>query len=209
MSNYWKRYAVLLAFVSGMLFSTPLAQAESLIIATGIKYPLISSQNHPGFLDLLAKEAFKRAGVDIQVESLPAKRVLVSANQGLVDGCLLRIEGLEKYFPNLVMIPETTINSQFVAYSTTLKEPIKTWKNLEGLLVGYVNGWKIFEKNVTDKGNVNKLRDAVQMFKCFSPSALMSPFMSAGRGSIFPKLLVLRSSRFICRLWRKKRCSCI
>ncbi|MCW9034518.1 MAG: transporter substrate-binding domain-containing protein [Alphaproteobacteria bacterium] len=141
------------------------ATARPLTIATGVSYPLVSSHTKQGFLDSLAKEAFQRAGIDVLVDVLPPKRVLVSANQGAVDGCLLRIEGLEKYYPNLVPIPETTINSQFVAYTTSYTHPITTWDDLNGLSVAYINGWKIFENNIKNSNMVDKLRDPLQMFK--------------------------------------------
>ncbi|CCQ73725.1 ABC transporter substrate-binding protein [Magnetospira sp. QH-2] len=154
-----------LGAVAALVIGQTSAQAvERLTIATGLKPPFVTTEAEDGFLEELAKEAFRRAGLDLRVIVLPAERVLRNANDGLEDGCLLRIKGLEKTYPNLVRVPESLINSQFVGYTTGRKIPVSGWGSLAGQAVTYITGWKIFDNNVKQAEQIIKTRDANQMF---------------------------------------------
>ena len=101
-----------------------------------------------GFFDKIAGEAFRRAGLQLKLIKLPAERGLVNANEGVEDGDLSRIAGLESSYPNLVRIPEKLIDMDFVAFSRKATPAKATWAELEHMPVGYIKGWKIFEKNL-------------------------------------------------------------
>jgi len=117
-----------------------------------------------GFLDAVAGEAFRRAGVRLQLVRLPAERGLINANAGIEDGDLSRITGLEAQYPNLVRVPEKLVDWKFTAFSKNAVLPA----SLEGLRtrrVGYIKGWKIFEKQFAGAPNVVSTGDPEQMFR--------------------------------------------
>lgn len=162
-----------LSFCKKLMFSIccllclalPVKAAEQLVIGTGLKPPLVSSDTQKGFLDTLAKEIYRRIGIDLEVIILPAKRVLENANSGIEDGCLLRIAGLEKYYPNLIQVPETILNSEFVGYTTEVHAKVTGWESLAPFSVGFVNGWKIFETNVRGVKEIQKVSSPPQLFQ--------------------------------------------
>ena len=76
------------------------AKAENLALT-------ISTNNTPQdrkALELLSKEAFRRVGLALKLDSNPSERSLDLANQGAVDGEGLRVAGLDQQYPNLVQI---------------------------------------------------------------------------------------------------------
>ena len=141
------------------------ADRPTIVLGTGIAPPLVDAEDGtPGFLEEVATEAFARAGYDLKIVILPAERVLVNANQGIEDGNLFRIAGLTKAYPNLIQVPEKFFESEFVGYVRGTPPNVTDWSGLAPFEVGYINGWKIFENNVTAARDVVKVRSADQLF---------------------------------------------
>jgi polar amino acid transport system substrate-binding protein len=125
-----------------------LAQADTLVFATTALPPFGSLPGKPGFLEQVAREAFRRLGRKIEVDTLPGDRPLLSANAGLIDGDLFRTPGFEKEYPNLVRVPEVMGQMEFMAYTMRPGLVVRDWKDLEPLTVGFATGWKIYERRV-------------------------------------------------------------
>jgi len=139
--------------------------AQPLVLSTGTGPPY-ALPGKAGFLDQLTKETFRRIGVDASVQvHVNSARALINANNGVDDGLVMRVAGLEKKYPSLVMLPERIIGNDFVGY--TLSNNLKT-ANLETLktsAVGYITGWVVFDGLVGGNVNVTKVRDADQLFR--------------------------------------------
>jgi polar amino acid transport system substrate-binding protein len=125
------------------------AQTHKLSLTTGALPPLTASAKHPGFLNELAKEAFRRIGVEVEVTAVPTERSLINVNAGLDDGDLFRIAGVEAQYPNVIRVPEKTMDNDFVAYAKRPDVRIRNWADLRPYAVAYTAGWKIYERNVT------------------------------------------------------------
>ena len=67
------------------------------------------------YLFHVISEAYERSGVTISFKAYPVKRGNSIANSGIVDGVMLRQEGIEEEFPNLVKIPVVIKNDEIVA----------------------------------------------------------------------------------------------
>jgi polar amino acid transport system substrate-binding protein len=65
-----------------------------------------------------AMAAFKDAGYDLVLDYKPGERALIDANEGIDDGDLSRIKGIEATYTNLIMVPEPLTNLNQVAYAT-------------------------------------------------------------------------------------------
>ena len=161
-------YVVLYVFLS---FGIPLfwlcpAQADNettLVLNTTGNAPL-NTPDQQGFVDLVATEAFRRIGVKIKSVKLPAERGLLNANQGIEDGEMLRVSGLDKIYHNLIMVPEKIMDGYFVGFSKKNIDLSAGWSALAPYSVVFINGWKILEKNVPPKTNVVKVRSAALLF---------------------------------------------
>ena len=117
-----------------------------------------------GFLDAIAGEAFRRAGVKLKLVKLPAERALINANLGIGDGDLSRIAGLETLYPNLVSVPEKLVDLTFAAFGKDAMLPAR-WEVIRARSVGHIKGWKIYEQPLKGAANVVEADDAQQLFR--------------------------------------------
>ena len=138
-------------------------RAETLVLNNTSSAPL-TNDTKTGFLDLIAGEAFRRNGIEISLIKLQAERGLKNANAGIDDGELLRFEGMEKLYPNLVPVPEKLMDMHFVAFSIDPSIKIDDWQSLKNYSVGYIKGWKIMEMNIPKEAQVIPAMDANQLF---------------------------------------------
>ena len=147
-----------------LLFSTAELWADTLVINSGGTPPLISSDDR-GFYNLIIKEIFRRLGQPVRTIQLPAERSLINVNKGIDDGTIARIAGLEKKYPNLIRVPESVLLYDFVAYAhPDFQHQVNHWDDLNSYVVGFLQGWKIYEKNVKAK-LITKVEKPEQLFR--------------------------------------------
>lgn len=154
------------ACLLALLFISPLSAraAEPLRLNSGVRAPYFLPDK-TGFIDLLVPEVFRRLGVAAEgVQYAASERAMINANNGIDDGLVLRIRGLEKNYPNLVIIDEKIIDNEFVAYARIGNFSTTSFDTLKDRQVGYINGWKIFEGNVPPGTAVTKVQEAGQLF---------------------------------------------
>jgi len=86
--------------------------------------------------------AYERAGLKVRFTDLPLERVIVSANEGILDGDVGRIPDVEKTYKNLLRVPATTVFLRGTAY--TVKDEIKFYDDtlLKKYKVGHSIGGK-------------------------------------------------------------------
>lgn len=157
-----KKQALSILFL--WIVANPLVFAsQTLIINTTGKLPL-TSPDKTGFLDLVAIEAFRRCDLNLETMQLPAERSLINVNQGIEDGEMSRIAGLEKIYPNLIRIPETIMDWEFHAFSDQEIDLSGGWSDLASYSVAFINGWKILESNVPAEAEITKVKNPEQLF---------------------------------------------
>lgn len=149
-----------------LLLTAGMARAAELpvLVLNDPNAPPFTTTDGKGFLDAVAGEAFRRAGVRLQLVRLPAERGLLNANAGIEDGDLNRIAGLEAQYPNLVRVPVKLADWEFTAFSKNAALPA----SLDGLRthpVGYIKGWKIYEKQFAGAQDVVTAGDPEQLFR--------------------------------------------
>lgn len=140
--------------------------------AAGLPVLVLNDTNEPpfttpdgrGFLDAVAGEAFRRAGMRLKLVRLPAERGLINANAGVEDGDLTRIVGLEAQYPNLVRVPERLAVWEFAAFGRQPGQPA-TWDALKSHPIGHIRGWKIYERELADAPYVITAEDSAQLFR--------------------------------------------
>ena len=143
--------------------ASPLAAQPPLSLNTFAGPPL-STPDHTGYYDRILLEAFSRLKIPIILGRLPAERSLLNADSGIDDGDFVRIAGMEKRYPNLVMVPEKIDDFEFVAFTRTLNLPTTGWAALHPYHVGIVRGWKILEENLAGARELISLKDQEQLF---------------------------------------------
>lgn len=156
------RFSGVLILVAFLFLPAAAQSGEPLRINNSIKPPF-STKDETGFLDLLTRELFGRLGLKVEFVRLPPERALMFVNMGKSDGELPRIAGLEKKYPNLIRVPEKVVDYDFVSFSRGRCKG-GGWKSLSGRSVGYIIGWKIFEKNVPETVQALRLTAPLQLF---------------------------------------------
>ncbi len=160
-----KRFVALLLLGTWLGLSSPAFSAEMpVLVLNNTNEPPYTTPDGNGFLDLVVREAFRRAGVQLRLVRLPAERALINVDAGLEDGDLTRIVGLEQNYPNLVRVPEKLIDWEFAAFSQNSALPAR-WNVLRAVPVGHIRGWKIYEKQLEGAPHVISSDDAAQMFR--------------------------------------------
>jgi polar amino acid transport system substrate-binding protein len=156
-------------FVLTFLFCTLAAStwADQRVYTLNTSYsPPHSTEHQTGYLDLIVKEAFRRAGYRAEIQMMPAERCLQDANAGISDGDIGRIRNMDDYYPNLVLVDEPVIESRdFVAFSIHKDFRTDDWESLAPYHVGIPRGWKIFESNVAGTQPLIKMDSTRALFK--------------------------------------------
>jgi len=148
-----------------LLWATFSVSANDKTIRVSTSYRnLLSNAECSGMLDRIVKEAFRRTGVKAEIVFTSTKRSLVAVNEGLLDGEINRIEGMELSCPNLVRVPEPNMQMHFVAFAKR-DIPVSDWESLRGLRIGMVRGWKILERNTKDFPKITRLTEVSTLFE--------------------------------------------
>jgi polar amino acid transport system substrate-binding protein len=159
----WILSTALLAWGTSALAGEP---APKLSLTTGALPPLTATPGHPGFIAEIAREAFARVGVEVEVTTVPTNRSLINVNAGIDDGDIFRVAGVETEFPNVVRIPEKTLDNDFIAYTRPERTDIRIvdWADLRPYSVAYATGWKPFERNVSGVRELTKTPSINDLF---------------------------------------------
>jgi polar amino acid transport system substrate-binding protein len=171
-----QRRVALKALALGLTAPTATFAAEPvLVLATGAREPMVSSPGKPGFVEEVAREAFRRAGYGLRVLALPHERALQNANAGIEDGDLYRAAGFEKDYPNLVQVPQPLLEQDFVAMSRRPDIEVRGWPDLARYSVGYVTGNKILERQLEGVPQPTSVRDNMPCHNSSIPSKSKPP----------------------------------
>ncbi len=141
-----------------------LAAERRVLVLNDVNEPPFTNAARTGFLDVVAGAAFRRAGFELQLVKLPAERALLLVNSGMEDGELTRIAGLEAQYPNLVRVPEKLVDWTFSAFSKDDSVPASV-AAIRGRAVGFIRGWKFYEKAMAGAANAIMTDDAAQLFR--------------------------------------------
>lgn len=150
-----------------------------------------------GFLDLVAAEAFRRAGLHLKMVRVSPERALLNANAGIEDGVSARIAGLEKSYPNLVRIPEKVLDFPFVAFARQTKLTKASWEALTPVSVGYIQGWKIFERSLKPGTAVTVVDSAEQLFTMLDKNRIDVALYERWLGLALVKKMGLKNIRVV------------
>ncbi|MEQ8167356.1 MAG: transporter substrate-binding domain-containing protein [Candidatus Eremiobacterota bacterium] len=145
-------------------FPSEIPTGNNILIFTSEDGIPLHTASQTGYLDMVIKEAFRKIGVTVYIFTLPAERALQCVNDGINDGDFTRITGLEKKYPNLVLVPEELLYYEYMAFTKHVKDKVKGWSGLKPYDVGIITGWKILEANVRDTRSLVKVRDEKVLF---------------------------------------------
>jgi polar amino acid transport system substrate-binding protein len=180
----------------GLALAPPgaLAAERRMLVLNNANEPPYTTESGDGFIDVVAQEAFRRAGVGLRLVKLPAERALISANEGIEDGDLVRIAGLEQQYPNLIRVPEKLMDWTFAAFSKNAALPGR-WDAIRPRAVGHIKGWKIYEQHMAGAPQVTTADDAAQLFRLLALGRIEIALYEHWMGVALAKQQGLREAR--------------
>ncbi|XLZ68781.1 transporter substrate-binding domain-containing protein [Massilia sp. SR12] len=95
----------------------------------------------------IMREAYRRLGINLVLHRLPGERTLIQANEGKMDGELYRKLGMEREYPNLVIVPVPLQTYEIVIFSRGTSFVVNGWDSLRPYTLGFVRGIKIVQEN--------------------------------------------------------------
>jgi polar amino acid transport system substrate-binding protein len=140
-----RRSILTLALALGVLGTPGLAaaaDAKEIHIST-----LIGNDPSTHVAELVMAEAYRRIGRVLVMHKLPGERTLVMANEGTMDGELYRKLGMEREYPNLIIIPVPLLTYEIVIFTRGTDFVVNGWDSLKPFTIGYVRGIKIVKEN--------------------------------------------------------------
>ncbi|MDV7339510.1 transporter substrate-binding domain-containing protein [Terasakiella sp. A23] len=180
----FKTSAVLFGLLIGC--ATPVL-AETIIISTPAIPPVSGADNEPGYLKNIVTEAGRRIGIKIMFRHQPAKRSLVSSNSGQTHGELHRIEGLEKYYPNLIRVPEVMLIDRFVGFAAKPDMHIEDWLNTGAMKIHYPRGWAIYANTFGEDAEHHSGGKGEDLFKMVASKRIDIAMHTLDKGTYIAK----------------------
>ena len=141
-----------------------LAGEPTVLVLNDTNEPPYTTAARDGFLDVVVGEMFRRVGIELRLVKLPSERALMNVNDGIDDGDLTRIAGLEQHYRNLIRVPEKLMDWQFAAFCKRCPSE-SSWDAMRRHAVGHIKGWKIYEQNMAGAERVTTAVDPEQLFR--------------------------------------------
>lgn len=156
-------HAILLLPMVLLLAAPAQAQHVPVFVLNDTNAPPYTTVEGTGYLDAIGTEAFRRAGAELRLVKVPAERGLLLANEGINDGELTRIGGLDAQYPNLVQVPEKLVDWNFAAFSkdASIRADFAVIRMRS---VGLIRGWKIYEQAMAGAEHVFTVDDVDELF---------------------------------------------
>ncbi|MBI5750882.1 MAG: transporter substrate-binding domain-containing protein [Hydrogenophilales bacterium] len=170
---------------------------EPTLVINDTNEPPFTTQAGDGFLDIVAGEAFRRAGLRLKLVKLPAERALLNVNAGIEDGDFSRIAGLEKIYPNLIRVPEKLVDWHFVAFARQATLIKANWTALEPLSVGHIKGWKIYEQNLRPATQITTVGTPEQLFAMLDKNRIDLALFERWSGLALAKKMGIQNIRIV------------
>lgn len=98
-----------------------------------------------GLAQNILKKAYNSIGIEIEIRELPASRAIYMANRGDLDGELMRVQGIEKKYANLIQIPVGIARIDGVVFTKSLDIQVDGFESLSPYSIAIRRGVKFAE----------------------------------------------------------------
>ena len=136
--------------VVGLILALPFfagsSHAEGVIRLHAHNAQVASGKMADGPMDRAVREAFKRAGIPVEITNSPIRRGMQDIEKGSADGQYPRDRAIGIASDEVVPLPITLYRSKFVAFTNSQNLEFKGRDSLRKLRVAYLAGWRIFER---------------------------------------------------------------
>lgn len=117
------------------------------------------------------REAYRRAGITVEVRRYAGDAALRKANAGEVAGDVHRIDGIGETWPNLIQVPVPINYFEIAVYSRNPQLRPRAWRDMKALQLGIVRGVVAVESSTRDL-NVRKVDTYDELFRLAASSEI-------------------------------------
>lgn len=167
-----------------------------LVINSSFETP-ITSPDQSGVLDRFYQALGQRAGVRFEIQAMSAERGLRNANNGIDDGDVSRVFGIDQTYTNLVRVPEPVMAYQMVVFTRHANFTVNGGASLRPYDVGILTGWKILERNIVDARSLTKLETGEQLFNMLDKNRIDVAVIEKLEGQEFVRRMQLKGIRIL------------
>jgi len=143
------RHFLLAWIVFGLMLGPPPAAADERVTIAGVRS---FSEHEPG--TVILKEVYRRIGVQLEIERLPAERAPRLANDGVYAGDLQRIDAVKNLYTNLIQVRPPINYLEANAFSVKHDFPVADWDSLRPYRIGIIRGMKFADINTKGMNRV-------------------------------------------------------
>jgi len=136
-------YRLLLTCLLALTWATSISADDRELTFT---FPEEKNAFHDAAAEII-RQAYATLGISVTYKTVPAERALMMSNSGHSDGELVRIEGIDAKYPNLIRIPVSHVTADQMAFGTDPSLKIDGWKSLEPYRLVFHRGYKVAELN--------------------------------------------------------------
>lgn len=108
---------------------------------------LIEKDPATSIAEKVMEAAYRKLGMNFNLHYLPGERSLRSSNNGEMDAELYRKLGMERDYPNLIIVPVPLLTYEIVIFTYGTNFVVAGWESLRPYSIGFVKGIKIIEQN--------------------------------------------------------------
>jgi len=133
---------VVVIVMTVLLSKSVSADQQTLTVA----YPPEKNAFHDAAAAII-REAYKKLGIRIVFKTLPGERSLQLSNEGIIDGELVRIAGIDEEYQNLIRVPVSHVTAEQMAFGRDATIAIHGWQSLARYKLAFHRGYKVAEEN--------------------------------------------------------------
>ncbi len=85
-------------------------------------------------------EAYQKLDVKLEIIDYPAKRAILMSNSGDIDGEVMRVEGAENDYPNLIRVKPQICAMESRVYVKNKKFQFEGWHSMKSFIIGIHRG---------------------------------------------------------------------
>lgn len=152
---------LIMIFVLGIVLATPLFAFSQPIVISAFE----GDEPLTGTAAKVMTEAYRRMGWVMELKQFPGERALQVANDGVVDGDLYRMKGIDQAYPHLVVVPVSIVTADVMVFAKDKIFPVRGWKSLLPYRVGYRIGVKSIEANLIPGTQSEAVSSLTQLYK--------------------------------------------
>lgn len=118
----------------------------SALAGDSLTFSAIQDSDNTEICALVLNQAYHRLGIKVTITPYPAKRSLFHANEGLADGELFRIKGMEKKYKNLIRVPVAINQLDAMVMTKSVDFKVTGWSSISPYKSAIRRGVKFSEQ---------------------------------------------------------------